>query len=50
MAKWTEEGLQLLETIALNAALRTGFPSSTHNVFEEARRITNTADANPRIC
>ena len=49
MAKWTQEGRELLETIALNAYLFTGFRASALNVMEDAQRVFKIIEANPGI-
>ncbi|MBI2605345.1 MAG: hypothetical protein HYW49_04620 [Deltaproteobacteria bacterium] len=49
MARWTEDGWELLETIALNAALFTGFESSAHKVMEDALRACTLIESNPGI-
>lgn len=49
MAKWTKEGWELLETIALNAYLFTGFRASALNVMEDAQRVCKIIESNPGI-
>ncbi len=49
MAKWTEDGWELLESIALNAYVFTGFKASASKVMEDAIRVCNIIEANPRI-
>lgn len=49
MARWTKEGWELLEGIALNAYAFTGFRLSAYKVLEEAKRISSLVDSNPRL-
>ncbi len=49
MAKWTKEGWELLETIALNAYLFTGFRASALKVMEDAQSVCKIIEANPGI-
>lgn len=49
MARWTEDGWQLLEGIALNASVFTGFPSSGNKVIEDALRVCKLIELNTGI-
>ncbi|MFA6236062.1 MAG: hypothetical protein WC635_01940 [Bacteriovorax sp.] len=49
MARWTEDGWQLLEGIALNTSVFTGFPSSGRKVIEDALRVCKLIELNPGI-
>jgi hypothetical protein len=49
VARWTEDGWQLLEGIALNTAVFTGFPSSGKKVIEDALRVCSLVELNPGI-
>lgn len=49
MARWTEDGWELLEGIALNAAAFTGFESSGRKVIEDALRVCEIIENNPGI-
>lgn len=49
MEKWTEDGWELLENIAINAYLFTGFESSARNVIEDARRVCKIVLKNPNL-
>ena len=49
MARWTEEGWELLEGIALNAAVYTGFPESGRKVIDDALRVCALAEQHPGI-
>ena len=49
MARWTRDGWELLEGIALNAYAFTGHKTSAFNLINEAKRICNLVEANPGI-
>lgn len=49
MARWTEDGWQLLEGIALNTSVFTGFPSSGKKVIEDALRVCKLIELNTGI-
>lgn len=49
MARWTEDGWQLLEGIALNTSVFTGFPISGRKVIEDAHRVCKIIELNPGI-
>lgn len=49
MARWTEDGWELLEGIALNAYAFTGHKTSASNVMSDARRVCKIVEANPGI-
>jgi len=49
VARWTEDGWQLLEGIALNASVFTGFPSSGKKVIEDALRVCKLIEQNTGI-
>lgn len=49
MARWTEEGWELLESIALNAFVFTGFKLSAVRVIEDAKRVVDLVEANPGL-
>ena len=49
MARWTKEGWELLEGIALNAYAFTGFKLSAFKVLEDAKRISALVDSSPRM-
>lgn len=49
MARWTEDGWQLLEGLALNASVFTGFSSSGQIVIEEALRVCKLVELNPGV-
>jgi hypothetical protein len=49
MARWTKDGWELLEGIALNAYAFTGFKASALKVMEDATRVCGIVEANPGI-
>lgn len=49
MVRWSKIGWEQLETIAFNAYSYTGFKSSAINVMNDARRVGELIDNNPRI-
>ena len=49
MASWTEEGWELLEGLALNAAVFTGFNQSAFRLIDDALRVCDIAEKNPGI-
>jgi len=49
MARWTKDGWELLEGIAFNAYIFTGFKASALKVMEDAARVCRIVMANPKI-
>jgi hypothetical protein len=49
VARWTKEGWELLESIAINAYAFTGFRSSALRVMEEAKFVCELVETSPGI-
>ena len=49
MARWTKDGWDLLEGIAFNAYVFTGFRASALRVMEDSARVCSIVESNPGI-